>query len=181
MVKSLISGIYEAIAFYYDKLRPNGKKVQNDGTIKRPGIGKFFATWLILYAIGYYFFLPLELVMRAILGIVVWAIVGRMLYRYATSAPKTTPSYQVPTYQNVASAPQAVKKKKHHHHKKKTPVSMDNIINSSRVVYDDDEEGDDENGEGQTPPPKNEEETSPFDDFAIGDVLYGLPFNPNKK
>lgn len=74
MVKSLISGIYEAIAFYYDKLRPNGKKVQNDGTIKRPGIGKFFATWLILYAIGYYFFLPLELVMRAILGIVVCRI-----------------------------------------------------------------------------------------------------------
>lgn len=180
-MKYLIAGIYEAIAFYYDKLFPKGKKMLDNGTIKRPGIGRFFAIWFVLYVIGYYFLVPLETIMTAVLGVIVWAIVGRMLYRFATSAPNSNPTYQASAYQNITPAPEAVKKKKKHRHKKKAQSSMDNILYSSEPVYYDDEEDEDENGESQAPPPKKEKETSPFDDFAIGDVLYGLPFNPNKK
>lgn len=91
-------------------------------------------------------------------------------------------------------------KKKHKKHRKKEVTSFTSQIQSYDGTdtdnmpdnYDDDivdmDEEDEvgisdsanQNANSQQSGTADDDDNSPWDDFAIGDALYGLPFNPNK-
>lgn len=92
------------------------------------------------------------------------------------------------------------KKKKHKKHRKKesssftsqTPIGNNSDTDDRPDNYDDDFVDIDEEDEvgisdsansdanSQHSGTADDDDDSPWDDFAIGDALYGLPFNPNK-
>lgn len=106
----MFSRIVEEVKYCYDKVFPNGKKTDDDGKVKRPGMVKFLIGFLVLYAIGTYWVNPLLPLLNAIMGIIVFVVVYRLMTHdpqatatMTTTKPTAQTSFETEQVHNVVS------------------------------------------------------------------------------
>lgn len=181
----------------YDTIVPFDAQKSKNGKTHRKLLRVLLIAYFLLLCITKTWFIPLYQGIVVVSSCVVAVLILLSVRRYnREDMPHTiTPGEQInwPSGQQFYQT-QSGKRKKRKRHKNRTSqvqtsqnINPGNMSTGYEYSYEDDE---DESGisdsagsaeKSQDNQTAGNDDTSPWDDFAIGDVLYGLPFNPNKR
>lgn len=211
MLSAIIRQFIDTFILVYDKIIPFDAKKGKDGKTRRIGLRIFLVVYVIVLGFSKSISESFYDVYIRISSWVVFIILVIAFIRYKLRQRELKKAEEERKRQELLRAQQAKNKKKKRQRKNSSPTQKERSTscttdseasaptgaNNNPVSYYDDEDDDEDedmtdigisdpassaaNSQDSKEAGDSGKGNSPWDDFAIGDALYGLPFNPNKR
>lgn len=169
----------EAVCVMYDKVVPNGKKIDAQGRIKRPGLKKFLIGYLLILFVLSYLAPSVYIVLRAILAVLFFIAIGESLVLYCQDGASESQRHIA----GCISYDPRVLNTQGDNSKSDEEEPGEYAVDDSEEWVANEEDDDSENSEVNKPAAQTAGKSvkvydSPTDEAAVGEVLYGVPFDP---
>lgn len=166
-MKKAIYYFVEAVYAMYDKVVPKGKKVDNAGRVKRPGLRNFLICYLLILVICYYVLPPVYTILQGFLALAFFAAIGLSLVLYCRDGDAERHGQTIGCVNYDPSL---------------RDMPQTSVIHDcpEYIPSDDDEEEQKEKKTvARTPGKPVKVYDSPIDEVVVNEALYGVPFDPS--